>query len=214
VLPEATAQLWRRYVASERGHVRPESTNALEVFITALHQLDETAWHAWARDFAAQVAESRTPLPVPVRWPLFQRVLLPALTTAVANRTPGAARTLAFFGVLLAQTPGSPSPHHLLREALCVDSADELARGRLIELMREAFEYCLHELPAGVLWDADSASASQCDELLADVREVRELMMGREEAWLDRAEFHFREYRHWLQSDRSAGSYERFLTRL
>jgi hypothetical protein len=216
MLDQSTARLWQRYAAAESAQFRPAAMAALDQFITSLLALDESTWHSWAREFAAETAESRQPVSLPVRAPLFDRVLLPALADAVLRGIPASARTLAFFEALLAGSDLLPehlrTPRQLLREALRVDPADDLARIRLAERLARDLDYALHELPAGVLWDANSASASQCEELLADLNELIALERAvRSAEWLAHAELHFKSYREWLLSDRSAGSYERFL---
>lgn len=193
----------------------------LRQFISALLQHDEVTWHAWACDFAEQVAEGRSPVPLPVRQPLFQRVLLPALSAAIAKETRGSARTLACFETELWHSEPEPLPvglqtlSGLLREALRVDPADVVARRRLIDSIRFDLEYAIHELPAGVRWGANSASASQCEVLFEDLKEFRGYLVALrevgDEELCDACELHFTAYRAYLIHGRSAGSYERFL---
>jgi hypothetical protein len=65
-MPSPEAQvLWQQYVAAERNRIREVLLPALGKFIEAVLGVPEEPWKAWARDFAEQVSEGKSELPVP-----------------------------------------------------------------------------------------------------------------------------------------------------
>ncbi len=75
-------------------------------------------------------------------------------------------------------------------------------------------EYTLHELPAGVLFDADGANDKKCAELMKDTYRL-EVLAG--EMGLDISEFiatcrwHYERYPHYLGRHRHFGSYANYM---
>jgi hypothetical protein len=163
-------ELWDDYLRAERDRVRSVMMPALDRFIDRLLQEPASTWQAWARDVASAVSDRGAE--TPIRFPLFRRVLLPALAEGVTRVEPGCARWLASFESLLLETRDNDLPTNLqtavglLTEAVRVDPTDDIARKRLVDRHAAYLEYTLHELPAGVLYGHDGATAEQCDELL------------------------------------------------
>jgi hypothetical protein len=182
---------------------------ALDRFIDALLESPQATWHAWAKRTAAAVSDQG--IETPVRFPLFRRVLLPALADGVRREEPGCARWLESFHQLMSHVKESglpaalASPYGLLREALRLDPYDARARRRLIDLFVGYFEYSLHELPTGVLYGTDGATAAQCEELSRDLDEFRVLVTAAGETeqfagLIAECDFHFRTYAEYLRS--------------
>ena len=75
-------------------------------------------------------------------------------------------------------------------------------------------EYTLHELPAGVLYDANGADDKKCAELMEDTYRLEELAVA---MGADIAEFiaicrwHYERYPHYLGRQRHFGSYESYM---
>ena len=220
MLTLAAQKLWEAYLAAEDDRIREVTMPALDRFIEAVLAHDPAVWHAWGRDLAIGVSDGQ--LDVPVRFPLFRRVVLPALAEGVVRGIAHCARALASFESLLANTPEVPLPEplqsavELLREALARDPADRLARERLVERWQGYLEYTLHELPAGVLYGRDGATIQECGELLELLGEFRThvAILEQEERVADlvaECDQHFRAYRDYLQDVPRVDSYERFL---
>ena len=158
-------QLWFDYLDAEKERIRHLTMPALDRFIESLLRHDMEVWHAWARDLARQISDEGAE--IPVRFPLFRRVLLPALADGVTRELPGCARWLAEFESLLVNSDATMLPDHLqssiglLREAVRVDAADQLARRRLVNRWSSYLDYTLHELPAGVLYGQNGATAEE-----------------------------------------------------
>lgn len=77
-------------------------------------------------------------------------------------------------------------------------------------------EYTLHELPAGVLYDADSADARKCAELMKETYRLERLA---QERGVDLSEFiatcrwHFERYPHYLGRQRHFRSYANYMAK-
>src|SRR3954468_5964852 len=77
-------------------------------------------------------------------------------------------------------------------------------------------EHTLHELPAGVLYDADGADEKKCAELMSDTYRLEELA---KERGVDLSEFiaacrwHYDRYPHYLSRQRHFGSYANYMAK-
>jgi hypothetical protein len=210
---------WAAYLAAERDRVRAVTMPALDAFLDALLAEPPSVWKGWAKNLARETADEGAAWPV--RFPLFRRAILPALVEAIAAREPGPARWLASFDQLLFHVPGElpeglRTSEALLREALRVDPKDQRARQKLVEHVASYLDYTLHELPAGVLWGQNGATAEQCvelQELLTDFREHTDRLQEttRYADLIKDCELHFRTYREYLLAGRPGGSYEAYL---
>jgi hypothetical protein len=221
-MDDAVQDLWSAYLAAEADRIRHVMTAALERFIDALLARPEAEWHAWAKRCAASISDEGTD--IPVRFPLFCRVLLPALAAGVSHGEPGCARWLARQESLLFHSdrsllaPETQTAVGLLREALRIDPSDSIARRRLVERHASYLDYTLHELPAGVLFGADGATPDECDELMGLLDEFRGHLrvLGTQtkyEELIGDCELHYRAYAEYVRSGCPEGSYERFLER-
>ena len=82
--------------------------------------------------------------------------------------------------------------------------------------LRQILGYMLHELPAGMLYDADGADEKKCAELMRDTYRLEELAKGR---GIDLSEFlatcrwHYERYPHYLSRQRHFGSYANYLAK-
>jgi hypothetical protein len=88
MLDPAIEELWAEYMRAERDRIRAVMMPALDRFIAGLLRLPGEGWREWAKDIAASVADRAAD--IPVRLPLFRRVLLPALAEACGAGNPAA----------------------------------------------------------------------------------------------------------------------------
>jgi len=175
VIPAEIEQLWARYLTAEHVRIRQRSLRALEEFVEALLSLPTAEWHLWARQLSHRVVDCGEN--IPIRLPLFQKVLFPALLAGLETSVAGAARWLSGFTALLYNSPSCRdclpqelrTEHGLLFRALGDDPEDTRAKKRLRQYMRSSFESALHELPAGILYGQNGASIEECAELLNDL---------------------------------------------
>lgn len=221
-LPSEIANLWSEYLGAERDHIRAVVTESLARFIDRLLLEESPAWHTWALGTAAAVSDSGAD--IPVRFPLFERVLLPALEEGVTRGMPGCARWLAHFDQLLCHTRRSVLPERfrtavgLLNEALRLDAADHRARRRLVQRHAQYLEYTLHALPSGVLYGNHGATISECEELLLLLAEFRghATLLGETDCYkslIDECTQYYTTYCDYLRRDQPRGSYEEFIKR-
>jgi hypothetical protein len=90
------------------------------------------------------------------------------------------------------------------------EANDEYAR------LLKYLEYTLHELPAGVLYDANGADEKKCAELMSDTYRLEALAKG---LGIDIAEFigscrwHYERYPHYLSRHRHFGSYADYMVK-
>lgn len=212
---------WASYLAAEAAGTRPAALLALNRFIGLLLARPTDEWRRWATHLAATVADGGAG--TPVRFPLFGRVLLPALAEGVRRGEPGCASWLAHFEQMLAVVgvaadlpPHLRSAVGLLNEALRVDPGDLPARRRLVARLADHLAYTLHELPAGVLFGMDGATVAECEELLATLVDFRaHAKLTGQAAEYDRlvrdCDLHYRAYRDYRSDGCPGGSYERYL---
>lgn len=211
-------EIWISYLAHEGHGLRPDALADLRRMIEAL-QAAPPLRDAWAAEFLAR--RERGPTHEPLRVPLFQQVIFPYLEERYRARDAGAARWLARLSQLLFQTPacweamGWPGPIGLWREAYRRDPADEESRKALIAEIVSHTRYTLHELPTGVLSDANGATPDECTDLLAQLDELRGLLRGAErdehEALLRNADFHYHAYRDYGTNKKGHPSYPSFV---
>ena len=170
--PEHQA-LWEAYAAAERRGIRVASLEGLTKFVDAFASATDFEKHQFVAEQCMHVT-SRADA-APIREPLFERIVLPALVEAFRDRRPNAAWWLAHFAPRIAGQPryakhfAVATEDWFLQAALEHDSNDQRARSRLVRIREEGFRYALHELPAGVLYGHNGADPNQCDELLADL---------------------------------------------
>jgi len=90
------------------------------------------------------------------------------------------------------------------------ESNDEYVR------LRNYLEYTLHELPAGVLYDANGADDKKCAELMRESYRFEKLATS---LGFDHSEFvatcrwHYERYPHYLSRQRHFGSYANYMAR-
>jgi len=222
MLPPEAERLWRDYVEAERIRIRPEYLSSLNHFIEALLPLPTAVWHPWARQLAQRIVEEDGE--PPVRMPLFYSVIFPALRAGIESSSPGSARWLAGLAQHLYKSPqcAEQLPENLrhesglLKQAIKDDPNDLRAKTQLLDLMRDRFEYVLHELPAGVLYGQNGATREQCIDLLVELADYIELAREIGETEEDRelissARFHITAYRQYLSELGRHQNYEAFL---
>lgn len=75
-------------------------------------------------------------------------------------------------------------------------------------------KYTLHELPAGVLYDANGANAKKCAELMQDTYRLEALAatLGADIAeFIAVCRWHYERYPHYLGRQRHFGSYANYM---
>jgi hypothetical protein len=213
---------WERYLATESSGTRDDKLRTLNEFVEELLLSPEATWKPWALDLTARIVNDGTD--IPVRCPLFERILFPALVESLGAKSPGSARWLAGLSQHLYRCPACmerlgrarSSEWALLQAAVAHDPGDVRSRQQLIRVIANHLRYTLHELPSGVLFGTNGATVVQCDELLAELDEFRSLVSveGRTADYVPlvrECDHHFRSYKQYLLERPQHESYSRFL---
>ena len=216
--------LWIAYEQIEARGTREAKLNALDSFLAALASTPEEEWTGWAQNVARHVVDNGTD--IQIRMPLFRRAIFPALLAGFKKQTPGCARWLA--GLIQhiyrckdcqQQLPEDcQTETGLLHAALQHDTTDHASRERLVDAWGLALGFAIHEVPSGVLYGMDGATAEQCLELQEWLRSfvdiARQVNAAERYACLiEDCQFHFHAYREYLLSGTEYGSYRDYLSR-
>jgi hypothetical protein len=221
-LTDSLRTRWESYLSTENSGTRDAKIHALTEFVDELVKSPAPTWKGWALDLVARVVDEGAD--IPIRRPLFEHVLFPALAEALDAQTAGSARWLAGLSQHLYRCPSCverlgrdrASEWALLRSAVAQDPADIRSRQQLVRLIANHLRYTLHELPAGVLYGIDGATVEQCDELLAELDEFRALIEieGRtadHAPLVAECDRHFKSYKRYLFERPAHESYKHFL---
>ena len=225
MLTSQQEQLWRDYQAVESRGTRDAKIQALEPFTASLSESPIVQWESWAREIARRVVDDKEDMHI--RMPLFRAVVFPALLKGYRDQLPGCARWLAGLSQHLSrcsdcrnQLPEEERTETGLRwTAIRHDPTDHSSRQWLIDHLRSHLQNSLHDIPLGVLYGMDGATADQCLELEGGLQEFVELVqqqnqLDRFRSLIDDCRFHFREYRNYpLRSD-AFEDYPNYLNRL
>lgn len=224
MLTPEQAALWEAYQKAEARGARSEKVAALEEFLAVLEGAPQDQWEPWARDVARRVVDAKED--IAIRMPLFRRVVFPALLSGLLTDEPGCARWLAGLSRLLDHCPDCAArlpedlrtKDGLLRRALRQYPGDSAARLSLIALRAYWFQYALHELPAGVLYNTNGATVEQCDEMRGALDEFVSWVEAAGErdryaGLIDHCRLHFDAYRDYLLCRPAFPSYADYLTR-
>ncbi|MFC1833596.1 hypothetical protein ACFL2Q_02535 [Thermodesulfobacteriota bacterium] len=222
MLNPTQAHLWQEYVAAESDRISSVSGPALDRFLKALDQDPVSFWEEWAFEISRKHVDSGDVFPI--RMQLFKRALFPALLSGIERQIPGCARWLAGMNPLLYHCKECQealgeigwSRVSLLRLALQHDQDDRSARKALIQSLATSLDYAIDEVPAGVLYGQKFATVEQCEELLSDLIEFRELVTDvglrkRHLRLIRECEFHFGHYKDYLKRQGAYPSYEHYL---
>jgi hypothetical protein len=82
--------------------------------------------------------------------------------------------------------------------------------------MLQYLEYTLHELPAGVLYDANGADAKKCLELMQDTYRLEQLavVVGADiSEFIATCRWHYERYPHYLGRQRHFGTYAAYMAK-
>jgi hypothetical protein len=220
MVSSSVREVWARYLDAERDHIRAQYLPLLDEFIDGLLAEGSLAVNDWALTLVRSIVDEGAD--IPVRLPLFRRVLFPALSEAVVAGVPGAARWLAHFSNLMFHTDLSSLPEALrnrfglLQDALRVDVNDVTARRAFVRVQESILEYAIHEVPDGVLDGTDGATVEGCTQLLrilADFKRNVEILGVQDEHvdLIEECELHLNGYRDFLIEPGRHHSYEAFL---
>ena len=202
-MPTSLLAAWQHYQQTAEGMLRRDTLQALDVFVTQWSMASQQERDNQLPGLALRLARSEQR----IHGPLLERVVVPEL---LAMRAAGSVEAIWLLARLQHEYAGRrwcrefeiPPYTALLEEALVLDPTYEPARTMFVQRSLSGMEYVLHELPAGVLFDHDGASADDCLVLLQELDQVIALMSPDERVenadFLRYARFHFDAYRRYL----------------
>lgn len=222
MLNQEQEKLWQEYLEHEQVRIHSVSLDALEKFVTGLEAKSLEVWSDWVYEICRRVVDEGED--IPVRFPLFRRILFPVLLIGYQQSKAGCARWLSGFSQLLYKSPEcrvqlgeeNSSNKSLLLTALNHDPDDDVSRSKLIRAISNDLDFALHELPSGVLYGHNNANIEQCKVLEEELNEFRVLIRtaGVESKYADLVEdcqTHFIAYRDYLQRRADFSSYAEYL---
>lgn len=222
-LPDEWQEQWGRYLELEWFGQRKLALTLLHTFIPGLLRLESSQRDDWAVKVVGEALQAGSHLPI--RFPLFQKVVLPAFSSRVVAQEAGAAQQLAALVAMVGPPqewpanvpPGLQSTRGLLEEALRLDPDDLPARTQLIQELARFVASTLHELPSGVLYESDGATLAQCQLLLEELDYLERLAEQRpgirvDQSMVTSARLHYQAYGEYLQTGTPDETYQHFLT--
>lgn len=218
-------EMWMAYEQIEARGSREAKLRALNSFLDTLTAIPQEEWADWARNIAKRVVDNGDD--IQIRMPLFRRAVYPALLAGFNVQMPGCARWLAGLAqhIYRSQDCQQQLPENcqteigLLHVALQHDPSDDVSRQRLVVAWASQLAMAIHEVPLGVLYGMDGASAEQCLELQNWLHSFIDLArqansVERYARLIEDCQLHFHAYREYLLSRAGCASYSEFLNRM
>jgi hypothetical protein len=115
-----------------------------------------------------------------IRQPLYLDVFYPILTSEIDKSNIEAIKLLIRLiesnsSLQKLQNDNKFSVWQLLQQGLKLSPNDKELLKQYEEKQRSYFEYTLHELPTGVLFDANAATIEECEDLLKELTKYKEV---------------------------------------
>jgi hypothetical protein len=219
-LPSEVAGLWDDYLLAEDRHLRSEALARLGAFIERVEGLQPDLCNSCIQELIEWILEQKDE--IPVRTPLFERLLFPTLLERYRAGDSATTFWLAEHFRMLSSAKrcwaeiGRPSEVALLMAAYRRNPRNEQLRLQLVSRIARDLWYSLHELPDGVLFPANGGSdLDQCDRLIEELVFLKGLLHGQEAVvhrdLIEEAEYHYHAYREFLLTPGKYQSYEEFL---
>ena len=170
-------ELYERFLfLKERGN-KGESKAYLDNFIASFSSLGEK--RAWVHHFFETRYTGGK-----VRHEIYENLVFPVLLDGYLHNEAWSLLWLfqtkdnLYANKALHAQVGFRAGSDFLRQAYAMEPAHSVRRFLLAEQIR-GFDYCQHEWPSGILYGADGATQSECEELLREIAFTRQLDIGR-----------------------------------
>lgn len=154
-----------------------------------------------------------------IRQPFFEKIIYPILEVEIFRNNLQAIKHLIKLEQKLLKFQirskiYEPTKRQLIIRGLKLNPNDR----ELLEIyeadLRNYLQYTIHEIPFGVLYGMDGANESECDELLELLhqykRSCNQLLIDRNDL-IEECDFHFLNYKIYLQKENEFKNYEDFL---
>ena len=168
ILNQPERELWAEYQNLRKKFLKTKALTVLERFITNLENYPEETRSKWVFAycyalFDKGLIETRDKISI-LQYPLATRIILPGLRKGYEAKKLPYARWIAQMGGKFALEQPKYLEilgftrfrfYKLLEEALELDQQDSIAREILIKNYISVLDYCIHEVPIGILADTD-----------------------------------------------------------
>lgn len=166
-------------------------------------------------DFLSKCESNKTV----IRQPFFESVVYPILEKEIGQNNLQAIKHLIKLEQNLIQLQiklknYKPTKRQLIVKGLEINSDDAELLKIYEEDLRNYLRYTIHEIPRGVLYGINGADEFQCEELLkllSQYKEICERLSFNRTDLIEECEFHFRNYKIYLQNSAEFGNYEDYL---
>lgn len=215
--------IWDNYLQFEIDRIRPEALLSLNQLISRLESYEETDRICFVLA-VAQFVLAHGIAELPVRQPLFAKIILPVLLSNYDRGEVGSARALRAFSSLLyggglhdkAIGARDLSGLALLERAIHQEPDARDLKEQLLYAKEDKFEFATHHIPEFVLYENHVASASECEILLADLNlyEVLAKKLGKLESHKESIKewrYYISGYREYLSRSDDFASFEHYL---
>jgi len=219
MLSKKQKEHWENYLQLEKDKsTKNEILLSLNKFIDSINNLDKIK--KWVFDLSKKIIDDDEK--IPLRFPLFEKIIYPVLRNELNKKNGSAARLLAGFNQLVYQLKDyktglfDENEHSLLTKAIKYNSADIQARERLVKSICHSLDNSLHELPTGVLFGHDGATAKECDLLLKELENLKVHLeklnkFDNYEKYYEFCKTHYQAYKDYLLNQKKYSSYKEYM---
>lgn len=196
-------------------YVRSEKTKRLGDFVDEIKKSDLSL----SLEDSISIVQNLFEHNITIRHPFFLYVIYPALAKGVDNNDTSAIKLLiqlfGYYGNFQNVTSDNKyTGWTLLKKGLQLAPFDKELLSIYEKQLEYYFDYTLHELPVGVLYESNGASIEECDELLkelADYEDVcKKLAIDRQELIND-CKFYYNVYKAYLAVCKSYNGFADYL---
>lgn len=167
---------YKQYSYLKTCGLRSEARQHLQQFIDSFTSITEK--EQWTRQFLETEEHEYS---YKIRHELYESVVFPALLSGYQRQDPWSllwlARTAQNFykAKHLHEQIDLKTDYGLLKECYSLDPCNSEVKKGLVSIQLQWFQYCIHEYPIGVLYGWHGATFDECQEILSEIKFVREL---------------------------------------
>lgn len=190
-------ELWGQYIIAEKKGLKSQWMMFLDEFINAYFRAGEEERSAWLAQNLQLIAEDK----VPIRHPLFEKIIFPYLFDGCQKQDLACIKQLChlyphIYSLNAFRQGGvGLTLDSLLKLGLSLSPDDKELLMIAYGAIKKDLEYSVHELPSGILY-AHGADTARL-ELLEDLSDFEEvcLKLGKDEtAFINLCRWHYKHY--------------------
>ena len=231
ILKPRQAELWERYVAAETNKEYAIALQRANAFAEAMQSASPAVCDHFAETVSRLAVEGE--INFVLRRPVVRQILFPFLIRSYQEGLDAAPFWIIRFYSELCQITAaerSEAPEDvplfdafaLLREGVRRNPKNpaftRAVAERFLQQAESGFSYAVHEVPAGVLFGTDGASAAECRELFGDLQLSWQMaekwdLLEKYRARFEFYDYHFRGYADYLENYTQYQNYADYIER-